>query len=126
MAVHGNSYDYNEAEVLVGRYPIWGGDVKLYPSGAYATKEQLEAAAKDGVVPAGTPVSLKSIGGAITFNATEDITGMTYQDIPVKENGGTVDIVTFGEFYETYSKATITSEQKTALAGRITFISETE
>ena len=126
MAVHGNSYDYKEAEVLVGRYPIWGGNVKLYPSGAYATKEQLTAAAKDGVVPAGTPVSLKSIGGAITFNATEGITGMTYQDIPVKENGGTVDIVTFGEFYETYSKATITSEQKTALAGRITFISETE
>lgn len=126
MAVHGNSYDYKEAEVLVGRYPIWGGNVKLYPSGAYATKEQLTAAAKDGVVPAGTPVSLKSIGGAITFNATEDITGMTYQDIPVKDNGGTVDIVTFGEFYETYSKATITSEQKTALAGRITFISETE
>lgn len=124
MAVHGNSYDYQEKDVLVGRYPIWGGDVKLYPSGAYATKEQLQAAAKDGVVPAGTPVSLKSIGGTITFNATEGITGMTYQDIPVKENGGTVDIVTFGEFYETYSKATISPEQKAALSGRITFISE--
>lgn len=119
---HGNSFDYSEQEVGLKRRPLWGGYIQMYPSGAYVTKEELEKAAVDGVVPGGTPVSIDSVGGKVTLNATENILGQTYQDTAVGNNGGVIDIVIRGEFYESYSKATITDEQKAQL--QTTFVKE--
>lgn len=122
--VHGNSFEYSEESVGAKRIPIWGGHIQFYPSGAYCTKDELTAAAVNGEVPAGTPVSVDSLGGKVTFNPTENITGLLYQGVEPGDNGGTVDIVTFGELYETRCKATITDPQKAALSNRITFIKE--
>lgn len=121
--VHGNSFEYSDVSVSVKRIPIWGGYIQLYPSGAYCTKEELEAAAVDGKVPAGTPVKVDKIGGTVEFNS-ETPTGFLYQGVAPGENGGTVDIVTKGELYLTRCKATITDVQKSFVAGRITFIEE--
>ena len=122
--VHGNSFQYSEGRAGAKRIPVWGGYIQLFPSGAYATKEELEAAAVNGEVPAGTAVSVDSIGGKITFNPTENITGLLYQGVEPGDNGGTIDIVTHGELYLTRCKANLTEAQIAALSNRITFIKE--
>lgn len=120
--VYGNSFGSRTATATIGRIPVWGAIYEKYPSGAFVKKDATNTEGK--VIPAGTPVSIASVGGAVTLNATTNITGMTLQDATIGSEGATLDIVTRGEFYESRSEATITDAQKTALQSRILFIKE--
>jgi hypothetical protein len=120
--VHGNSFANSRSEVAVGRVPVFGGDVRFYPAGAYVAVDSTNTVGTE--YPAGTPVSIDTVGGAVTFNA-ETPTGLLYQDVVIGDNGATVDIVVAGEFYASLSKATITEAQESVLKGLgIRFIKE--
>lgn len=121
MAVHGNSFASGRVSGSLGRIPVFGSYVQLYPSGAYVPVDSTNTVGKE--YPAGTPVSIDAVGGTVTFN-TSSPTGLLYQDVVIGENGATVDIVVAGEFYASLSKATITTTQEKALANRILFIKE--
>lgn len=121
MAVYGNSYNNTRSDASITRTPVFGGDVRLYPSGAYVPVDSTNTVGK--VYPAGTPVTVSKVGEAPTFNG-EKPTGLLYQDVTIGNNGASVDIVVSGEFYQSLSKAEITEEQEEYLNGRITFIKE--
>jgi hypothetical protein len=121
MAVHGNSLKNAQSTATLGRVPVFGGNIQLYPAGAYVPVDATNTVGKE--YPAGTPVTVDAVGGTVTFNSSSP-TGLCYQDVVIGDNGATVDIVVAGEFYASLSKATITTTQEKALAGRILFIKE--
>lgn len=118
MAVYGNSFEHSTSTATLGRVPVFGGDVRFYPSGAYVPVDDTNTVGKE--YPAGTPVAVDSVGGTVTFGATNP-TGLLYQDVVIGENGASIDIVIAGEFYACYSKATVTTAQENKLP-RITVI----
>lgn len=122
MATYGNSFGekrYNP--VGAERINLWDSIEERYPSGAYFA---VSATYKEGtVIPAGTPVTIASVGATPTLNGSSP-TGLLEEDVVMGSNGCTLTIVTRGRFCESRSKATLTSAQKTALAGRILFVAE--
>lgn len=122
MATYGNSFGekrYNP--VGAERINLWDSIEERYPSGAYlaATSTNKEGT----VIPAGTPVTITSVGATPTLNGSSP-TGLLEEDVVMGTMGCTLTIVTRGRFCESRSKATLTTAQKTALAGRILFVAE--
>lgn len=122
MATYGNSFGekrYNP--VGAERINLWDSIEERYPSGAYLA---VSTTHKEGtVIPAGTPVTIASVGATPTLNGSSP-TGLLEEDVIMGSKGCTLTIVTRGRFCESRSKATLTSAQKTALAGRILFVAE--
>lgn len=107
--------------VSVERINVWDSIEERYPSGTYLT---VSASHKEGsVIPAGTPVTIASVGATPTLNDTSP-TGLLESDVVMGSKGVYLDIVTRGRLCESRVKATLTSAQKTALAGRILFVAE--
>lgn len=107
--------------VSVERINVWDSIEERYPSGAYLA---VSTTHKEGsVIPAGTPVTIPSVGATPTLNGASP-TGLLESDVVMGSKGVYLDIVTRGRLCESRVKATLTSAQKTALAGRILFVAE--
>lgn len=107
--------------VSLERINVWDSVEERYPSGAYLA---VSSTYKEGtVIPAGTPVTIASVGAAPTLNGSSP-TGLLESDVVMGSKGAFLDVVTRGRFCESRSKATLTSAQKTALGGRILFVAE--
>ena len=122
MAKFGNSFGEKRYDpVGAERINLWDSIEERYPSGAYLA---VSSTNKEGaVIPAGTPVTIASVGATPTLNGASP-TGLLEEDVVMGSKGCTLTIVTRGRFCESRSKATLTSAQKTALAGRILFVVE--
>lgn len=122
MAKFGNSFGEKRYDpVGAERINLWDSIEERYPSGAYLA---VSSANKEGaVIPAGTPVTIASVGATPTLNGSSP-TGLLEEDVVMGSKGCTLSVVTRGRFCESRSKATLTSAQKTALAGRILFVAE--
>lgn len=122
MATYGNSFGEKRYDpVGAERINLWDSIEERYPSGAYLA---VSSTNKEGaVIPAGTPVTIASVGATPTLNGASP-TGLLEEDVVMGSKGCTLTIVTRGRFCESRSKATLTSAQKTALAGRILFVAE--
>lgn len=122
MAKFGNSFGEKRYDpVGAERINLWDSIEERYPSGAYLA---VSLTYEEGtVIPAGTPVTIASVGATPTLNGSSP-TGLLEEDVVMGSNGCTLTIVTRGRFCESRSKATLTSAQKTALAGRILFVAE--
>lgn len=122
MAKFGNSFGEKRYDpVGAERINLWDSIEERYPSGAYLA---VSSTNKEGaVIPAGTPVTIASVGATPTLNGASP-TGLLEEDVVMGSNGCTLSVVTRGRFCESRSKATLTSAQKTALAGRILFVVE--
>lgn len=122
MASFGNSFGekrYNP--VGAERINIWDSIEERYPSGAYLAVSSTHE--EGSVIPAGTPVTIASVGATPVLNGTSP-TGLLEEDVVMGSKGCTLSVVTRGRLCESRSKATITAAQKTALAGRILFVAE--
>lgn len=107
--------------VGVERINVWDSIEERYPSGAYLA---VSSTYKEGsVIPAATPVTITAVGAAPTLNGTTP-TGLLESDVVMGSEGVYIDVVTRGRLCESRVKATLTSAQKTALAGRILFVAE--
>ena len=107
--------------VGVERTNVWDSIEERYPSGAYLA---VSSTYKEGtVIPAATPVTITAVGAAPTLNGTTP-TGLLESDVVMGSEGVYIDVVTRGRLCESRVKATLTSAQKTALAGRILFVAE--
>ena len=107
--------------VGVERINVWDSIEERYPSGAYLA---VTSTYKEGtIIPAGTPVTIASVGATPTLNGTSP-TGLLESDVVMGSKGAYLDIVTRGRLCESRVKATLTSAQKTALGGRILFVAE--
>lgn len=122
MAKFGNSFGEKRYDpVGAERINLWDSIEERYPSGAYLA---VSSTNKEGaVIPAGTPVTIASVGATPTLNGSSP-TGLLEEDVVMGSKGCTLSVVTRGRFCESRSKATLTSAQKTALAGRILFVAE--
>lgn len=122
MATYGNSFGEKRYDpVGAERINLWDSIEERYPSGAYLA---VSSTNKEGaVIPAGTPVTIASVGATPTLNGSSP-TGLLEEDVVMGSKGCTLSVVTRGRFCESRSKATLTSAQKTALAGRILFVAE--
>ena len=122
MATYGNSFGEKRYDpVGAERINLWDSIEERYPSGAYLA---VSSTNKEGtVIPAGTPVTITSVGATPTLNGSSP-TGLLEEDVVMGSKGCTLSIVTRGRFCESRSKATLTSAQKTALVGRILFVAE--
>ena len=122
MAKFGNSFGKKRYDpVGAERINLWDSIEERYPSGAYLA---VSSTNKEGtVIPAGTPVTIASVGATPTLNGSSP-TGLLEEDVVMGSKGCTLSVVTRGRFCESRSKATLTSAQKTALAGRILFVAE--
>lgn len=122
MATFGNSFgEKRTGPVGAERINIWDSIEERYPSGAYLA---VSTTHKEGsVIPAGTPVTIASVGATPVLNGASP-TGLLEEDVVMGSKGCTLSVVTRGRFCESRSKATITSAQKTVLAGRILFVAE--
>ena len=122
MAKFGNSFGEKRYDpVGAERINLWDSIEERYPSGAYLA---VSSTNKEGaVIPAGTPVTIASVGATPTLNESSP-TGLLEEDVVMGSKGCTLSVVTRGRFCESRSKATLTSAQKTALAGRILFVVE--
>lgn len=122
MAKFGNSFGEKRYDpVGAERINLWDSIEERYPSGAYLA---VSSTNKEGaVIPAGTPVTIASVGATPTLNGSSP-TGLLEEDVVMGSKGCTLSVVTRGRFCESRSKATLTSAQKTALAGRILFVVE--
>ena len=122
MAKFGNSFGEKRYDpVGAERINLWDSIEERYPSGAYLA---VSSTNKEGaVIPAGTPVTIASVGATPTLNGASP-TGLLEEDVVMGSKGCTLSVVTRGRFCESRSKATLTSAQKTALAGRILFVVE--
>ena len=122
MAKFGNSFGEKRYDpVGAERINLWDSIEERYPSGAFLA---VSSTNKEGaVIPAGTPVTIASIGATPTLNGSSP-TGLLEEDVVMGSKGCTLSVVTRGRFCESRSKATLTSAQKTALAGRILFVVE--
>lgn len=118
---YGNSFNSSKVDTDFGRVPIWIMVDEFLPVGGYfVANETFPVGSK---IPAGTPISIDKIGGAVTLNGSAP-QGLTYEDAYVGADGCTLTIVARGQLNESLSEATYTSAQKTALKGRISFIVE--
>lgn len=122
MASYGNSFgEKRTGPVSAERINIWDSIEERYPSGAYLA---VSATYEEGtVIPAGTPVTIASVGATPTLNGASP-TGLLEEDVVMGSKGCTLSVVTRGRFCESRSMATLTAAQKTALAGRILFVVE--
>lgn len=122
MANYGNSFGIKENEaVKLNRITVWDRIEDFYPVGAVLKKSTTYP--EGTVIPAGTPISVSEIGGEATLNGNSPL-GLTMQDVVMGPDCCTLTIVTRGTLLVSRIKATITSAQKTALKGQITFIAE--
>lgn len=107
--------------VGVERINVWDSIEERYPSGAYLA---VSSTYKEGtIIPAGTPVTIASVGATPTLNGSSP-TGLLESDVVMGSKGAYLDIVTRGRLCESRVKATLTSAQKTVLGGRILFVAE--
>jgi hypothetical protein len=122
MANYGNEFSQKQvAAVGVERINVWDGTCEFYPVGAVFTADSSYKVGS--VIPAGTPVTVSSPGGAATLNGSKP-TGLTYEDVVVGTIASTLTVVTRGRFLQSRSNATLTTAQESALSDRILFIKE--
>lgn len=120
---YGNTFNQGAGESIdVSVVAIWARADKFYPTGVYVKVDSTYTVGKK--IPAGTPVQIDTIGGTPVLGETAlSPVGLTYEDAYVGTDGCTLTIVTAGDFNESLSEATISSEQKAKLPC-ITFIKE--
>jgi hypothetical protein len=122
MANYGNEFSQKQvAAVGAERINLWDATEEFYPSGAVFTANSTYKVGS--VIPAGTPVTVTTPGGAAVLNGATPV-GLSYEDVVVGTIGSTLTVVTRGRFLESRSKATITDAQKEVLKGRILFVKE--
>ncbi len=121
MKKYGNSFTHGSETMPFSQESVWIKVHDFMPGGAFVPKSATNT--EGSVIPAGTPVSIDKVGGTTTLNGTAP-DGLTYEDATVGADGCSLTIVTSGQINESLVKATITTAQKTALAGRILFVKE--
>ncbi len=122
MANYGHSFGNTSAgPVELERVVLWDKVDERYPTGAVLAVS--DTYPEGTVIPAGTPITVDSLGGIATLNSSSPI-GLTLDDVTMGADFCTLTIVTKGRILEDrYSGTAYTSAQKKALTG-ITFIKE--
>lgn len=119
---YGNTFNSGRERIgEVGRLTLWITAEEFYPVGVTLLPSETYPA--ETKIPAGTPISVDVLGGTPTLDGSAPL-GLTYEDAYMGTNGCSLTIVTRGQINESVSEVTYTSTQKTALKGRILFITE--
>lgn len=119
---YGGTFNRSESEPFgFGNIALWHDVEETFPGGATLLPSETYPVGTK--FPGGTPIAITDGvpgGTAIPNSATP--TGLSKDDRVMGSDGCTFTVVTRGQIYAKRTHATITTAQKTHLAGRIGFI----
>lgn len=117
----GNSFHTSVSDVALSVENVWLQTEQFLPKGACVPCDATYTEGKR--FPAGTPVDFDASGKVLLGSAATNPVGLTYEDVVVGSQGGSVTIVVRGTINESLSNATVTAAQKSKLP-QIIFVTE--